>query len=88
LGYNTYIHVIFFFYKIREQEGRTSSVLGVGTSVEEGCRRVNMLQILCTNVCKWKNDDETIPEMEGGSIKKNDELLEMPQCIPSTMVKE
>jgi hypothetical protein len=22
----------------------------------ERCRRVNMVQILCTHVCKWKND--------------------------------
>jgi hypothetical protein len=24
--------------------------------VEKGCRRVNMVPILCTNVCKWKNE--------------------------------
>jgi hypothetical protein len=33
----------------------------VGTSgrvevVEKGCKRVNMVQILCTYVCKFKND--------------------------------
>jgi hypothetical protein len=22
----------------------------------KGCRRVNMVQILCTHVCKWKNE--------------------------------
>jgi hypothetical protein len=45
-----------FFNKIGEQEGRTSPVWvgrGVGTSmrgedVEKGCRRVNIVQILCT----------------------------------------
>jgi hypothetical protein len=47
-----------FFYKIREQEGKTGSVWGVGTrereeDVGKGYRRVNMVQILCTHVCKW-----------------------------------
>jgi hypothetical protein len=49
----------FFFYKIGEQEGRTYSVWdeGVGTrrrgeDMEKGCRKVNMMQILCTHVCK------------------------------------
>jgi hypothetical protein len=50
----------FFFYKIREQEGKTGWK-GVGTSrrrevVGKGCRRVNMVQILGTRVCKRKND--------------------------------
>jgi hypothetical protein len=27
--------------------------------VEKGCKRMNMVQILCTHACKWKN--ETIP---------------------------
>jgi hypothetical protein len=43
----------FFFYIIREQEGRTSRRR---EDVEKGCRRVNMVQILCTHVCKWKNE--------------------------------
>jgi hypothetical protein len=37
---------IFFFYKIREQEGRTGPV---GGQVSE-CRRVNIVQILYTKV--------------------------------------
>jgi hypothetical protein len=49
----------FFFYEIREQEGRTGLAWGevsVGTSgkeedVKKRCGRVNMVQILC----KWKN---------------------------------
>jgi hypothetical protein len=52
----------FFFYKIREQEGRTCPVgeeswyqWEVEGSRERG-RRVNMVQILCTHVCKYKND--------------------------------
>jgi hypothetical protein len=40
----------FSLYKIREQEGRTGSTSGRG---EE---RVNIVQILCTHVYKWKND--------------------------------
>jgi hypothetical protein len=27
-----------------------------GTWQEKGCRRVNMVQILCAHVCKCKND--------------------------------
>jgi hypothetical protein len=50
-----------FFYTIGEQEGRTGPVEGVGTSgrgdeVGKGHGRVNMVQILCTHVCKWKNE--------------------------------
>jgi hypothetical protein len=49
-----------FFYKSGEQEGITGSVFVVGISgkgedVERGCRRVNMVPILYTHVCKWKN---------------------------------
>jgi hypothetical protein len=51
----------FVFYKNEKQESRTDLVSGVGTSgsgkdVEKGCRRVNMVQILCTPVCKWKHE--------------------------------
>jgi hypothetical protein len=51
----------FLFYKIRKQEGGTGLVWGVGISgsVEEvgkGFGRVNIVQILCIHVCKWKND--------------------------------
>jgi hypothetical protein len=50
-----------FFYKSGEQEVREGSVWGVGTNgsgedVGRGCRRVNMVQIFCTHVCKWKNE--------------------------------
>jgi hypothetical protein len=52
----------FFFYKIREQEGRTGSaeVGGVGTSkrgkvMGERGRRMNFVQMLDTHVCKYKN---------------------------------
>jgi hypothetical protein len=49
--------------------------LGIGVSgaeeeVGKGCRRVNIVQIECTHVCKWKNDTvETVPGM--GRIKEN-----------------
>jgi hypothetical protein len=53
----------FFLYKIGEQEGRIghSGGWGVGTSQKggwqgKGGRRVNMMQIVCTHVCKCKND--------------------------------
>jgi hypothetical protein len=48
-----------FFYKIREQESRSGAAGGrAGTSGREGKggRRMNMLQIMYTHVCKCKND--------------------------------
>jgi hypothetical protein len=37
-----------------------------GEDVGRGCKRVNMVQILCTHVSKWKNETvETIPGMGG-----------------------
>jgi hypothetical protein len=48
----------FFFYKIREQGGRTGPVLEVGTIY------------IHFHVCKWKN--ETIPGIRGGGIMEND----------------
>jgi hypothetical protein len=49
------------FFKKREQEGKTGSVWGVsisgrGDDIRKGCRRVNILEILCSHVCKWKNE--------------------------------
>jgi hypothetical protein len=42
------------FYKNREQEGKTGPVWGlvpVGREdIRKGCRRVNMVEILCTHV--------------------------------------
>jgi hypothetical protein len=50
-----------FFYKNREQEGKTGPVWGVGiggrkNGVGKGHRRVNMVQILYAHVCKLKNE--------------------------------
>jgi hypothetical protein len=62
----------FFFYKIREQEGRTNSVWKDWYQWERGGYRerawgVNVRQILCTNVCKWKiKPIEAIPGMGWG----------------------
>jgi hypothetical protein len=66
----------FFFYKIREQEGGTGSAQkgAVGTSrrgveVGKGGRRMNMVQIMCTHVCKAKMlPVETIPGVRRGSM--------------------
>jgi hypothetical protein len=57
----TKISCLFFFYKNGEQESRTSTARGVDTSgrgqeVGKGHGRVNVVQIVCTHVCKWKND--------------------------------
>jgi hypothetical protein len=50
-----------FYYKLKEQEGGTGPVLGVlyqweGEEVGKGYSRVNMVQILCTHVRKWRNE--------------------------------
>jgi hypothetical protein len=49
--------VCFFFYKIREQTGRTGPAWGdsyqvSGEEVGKGYGRVNVVQILCTHVYK------------------------------------
>jgi hypothetical protein len=48
-----------FFYKIREQEGRTGLAWGIGTSWRRkkvGKGRVNIVQVLCTHVGEWTNE--------------------------------
>jgi hypothetical protein len=41
--------------------------------VDKGYKRVNVEQILCAHVCKWKiMAVETTPGMERGGIKAND----------------
>jgi hypothetical protein len=46
------------FFKNRDQEGKTDPVWGLvpvgGDRIKK--RLVNMVQILCTPVCKWKNE--------------------------------
>jgi hypothetical protein len=38
--------------------------VGGREEVGKGCVRVNIMQILCTHVCEWKNDTcETVPGM-------------------------
>jgi hypothetical protein len=65
----------YFFFKNGEKEGK--KILwggwGVDTSgrredVGKGHRMVNMVEILCIGVCKWKKmiPVETIPGMERG----------------------
>jgi hypothetical protein len=29
---------------------------GSKKDIRKGCRRVNIVQMLCTRVCKWKNE--------------------------------
>jgi hypothetical protein len=41
----------------------------------KGCRRVAMVQILCTHVCKWKNETCLNYSRNGGrGIKENDRV--------------
>jgi hypothetical protein len=70
---------LLFFYKIAEQEGDTGTIWMFGTSgrrddMGKACRRENMVQILCTHVCKWKMIPvEIILEM-GTKVIKESEL--------------
>jgi hypothetical protein len=43
----------------------------MGEDVGKGCRRVNMVQILCIHVCKWKNETCCNYSKNGGRIKEN-----------------
>jgi hypothetical protein len=67
----------FLICKIREQEEGTDPARGAGTSgrweeLEKSCKRVSIVQILCTHVCKWRMVSiETILEIGGGKIKEN-----------------
>jgi hypothetical protein len=52
---------LFSLFSFTKLEGRTGPVWGVGTGVRgedvgKEYRRVNMMQTLCTHVCKWKNE--------------------------------
>jgi hypothetical protein len=63
--------VCIFFYKIREKEARTGSG-GVwhwwkGGGGRKRGRRMNMVQIMYTHICKYKNDTiETVTGIRGG----------------------
>jgi hypothetical protein len=47
--------------------------VGIVEDIKKGCRRVNMVEILCTYICKWKMRlVETLPGMGGGEIQEND----------------
>jgi hypothetical protein len=49
--------------------------------VEKWWRSVNMVQILCTHVCKWKNEAcETVPRMGEGEQRR------MVEGVNSTMI--
>jgi hypothetical protein len=57
------------------ESGRAEQVLPEGIGTGEGgevgkwWRRMNIMQILCTHICKWRNriPIETIPGMVGGA---------------------
>jgi hypothetical protein len=58
-----FIYLLFFFYKIREQEGRIGPPQGrggwyqwEGEVVGKGSQRVNMVQKMCTHICKCKKE--------------------------------
>jgi hypothetical protein len=72
-------HFIFSFIKSENRREEEQGLpRGVGTSgrgkeVGKGYGRVNIVQILCIHVYKWKNETtETIPGMGEMEIKEND----------------
>jgi hypothetical protein len=49
----------FSFSKLENKRAKqvlSGGLVPVGREVWKGCRRVDIVQILCTHVCKWKND--------------------------------
>jgi hypothetical protein len=51
-----------FFSKNGEKEGKTGPFWEIGTNgrgedKRKGCKRVNMVEILCTHVCEWKDEN-------------------------------
>jgi hypothetical protein len=67
---------VFFLQKWRT--GRQNrSCLGFGTNgrgedIRKRCRKVNMVEILCTHICKWKNAPvETFPGIVEGNKVDN-----------------
>jgi hypothetical protein len=50
-----FLSLSFFFYKVGEQEDRTDPAVG-GGGAGKGGKRVDMVQKMCTLVCKCKND--------------------------------
>jgi hypothetical protein len=60
-----------------QEEGRTGPAWGGGDTsgrreaMGRECGRVNMVQILCTHVCKWKNETCCSCSRKG-EIKEND----------------
>jgi hypothetical protein len=70
----------FSFSKTESRKAKQvlSGVGGVGISgreenIKKGYRRVNMVEIKCAHVCKWKKIPvETIPGMTGAGTKESD----------------
>jgi hypothetical protein len=52
--------ILFSFTKSENRRAKQILPGGIGTregkGCRKGCRKVNMLSILCTNFCKWKNE--------------------------------
>jgi hypothetical protein len=64
---------VFFNYKNKEQKVQTGVVWEVGIiegeDIRKGCGRMNMMEILFTHVCKWKNDACGNYSGNGGQVK-------------------
>jgi hypothetical protein len=48
-----------FFSKMENRKAKQIlgvSISGKGEDIRRGYRRVNVVEMLCTHVCKWKNE--------------------------------
>jgi hypothetical protein len=79
----------FFFYKIREQEGRTVLAWGIWYQWEGKRGGVNIMQMLCAHICKCKNDTclhySRNGGVGGGGIKQNGGEVEFNYNIFDTL---
>jgi hypothetical protein len=67
----------FCFTKMENRKAEQTCLRGwyqwEGEDTRKGCRRVNMVEILCTHISKWKmKPAETILGMEGVWIEEKD----------------
>jgi hypothetical protein len=53
-------------------ENRKLGTSGTGEDIRKGCRRRSVVEILCTRVCKWKNENFWKYSRNGGMRNKGE----------------
>jgi hypothetical protein len=85
---------LFFFSKTENRKQSRSCLRGwyqwEGEDIKKRCRRVSMVQILCTHICKWKKWDLLKLFQEQGLEGVNSTMIYYKnfcksQCTPSTI---